>query len=151
MDRAVFLLERAEPDDADGFTVGSRNVSDLATTTRGWCLVDLGRVDEAVKLLEPEVAKIPTTAYRAKARFGLRLAHAQALSGHLDQACDTAAEVLSGAHRVESATLRYEMRRLRGTLTRWNSDPHTRQLLPQLAAALRTDTGYPSPRLGGGV
>jgi len=143
IDQAVSLLSRSEPDDEHGFTVGSRNVADLAAATHGWCLVDLGRVDDAVKLLEPEVGRIPATSYRAKGRYGLRLAHAHALSGNLDLARKTTADALNDARRVQSATLRYEMRRLRGTLARWHSDPGARRLLPQLTAALRTNTGHP--------
>lgn len=138
LERAAVFLDRGRREGDDGLAIGTRNVADLVTAIRGWCLVDLGFVSEAAELLGPEVDRIPKTAHRARARFGARLAHAHALAGDLDAACAGTAEVLDAARLVESSTLRHELRRLRGTLARWNGDPRVRPLLPRLATALRS-------------
>lgn len=118
--------------------LGSRHVSDPVGVTRGWCLVDLGRVDEAAELLDQECASLPEKAIRARTRFGVRRALAHALSGEVEQSCTIATELLTGVSGVDSATVRLDLRRLHQTLARHHGHRSVRELSPSLLTALST-------------
>jgi transcriptional regulator with XRE-family HTH domain len=135
LDRAAEWLAAAEPD-ATGHLFGSSNVDDEVSLARGWALCDLGRPAESAAILDRQVARIPATARRARARFGARRALAHASAGEVEQACAVATAVLADAGFVDSATVRVDLRQLSRTLARWRHHPEVRTLFPELTRAL---------------
>jgi transcriptional regulator with XRE-family HTH domain len=138
LDRATELLARPDPEHAAGPVLGSSSVADQVALTEGWSLYDLGRPAEAAELLDRHVAGIAPTAHRARARFGARRALAHAENGEIDHACLLARDVLEAAARVDSATVRMDLRQLKQTLARWHGHGAVRELLPELTKALHT-------------
>ena len=135
LDRAQQLLGRAEETKA-GFVLGMSSVPDPGGLVLGWCLYDLGRAEEAVAVLERELAGVPAAARRTRARFASRLALAQAACGDPEGACTTAGHALDDVELVHSATIRTDLRLLARSLTRWHRRPPVLQLSPRLTAAL---------------
>lgn len=119
LDRAAGLL--AIPEDHYGPVLGSASVPDEVALARGWSLYDLGRPGDAAELLDQQLVVIPSTARRARARFGMRRALAHAQYGDIDQACVAAREVLADTAQVDSATIRQDLRELSRTLGRWHT------------------------------
>ncbi|SER91720.1 Helix-turn-helix domain-containing protein [Lentzea xinjiangensis] len=103
---------------------------------RGWALSDLGRNAEAAALLERQLALVPVTSRRSRARFGTRRSLAHALSGEVDESCRTLAEVLDDAAHVDSATVRTGLRQLARTLGRWHNHGAVREIYPELKRLL---------------
>jgi transcriptional regulator with XRE-family HTH domain len=134
LERAVDLLAVRETD--QGPVLGSASVRDDLALVRGWSLYDLGQPREAAELLDEQVAMIPPSARRARARFGIRRALAHAQSGEIDQACAAAREVLVDAAQVDSATIRLDLRELSRTLGRWHTHPAVRDLRQELVTML---------------
>jgi transcriptional regulator with XRE-family HTH domain len=135
LDRAAEWLAAAEPG-ATGHVFGSSNVDDEVSLARGWALCDLGRPAESAAILDSQVARIPATARRARARFGARRALAHASAGEVEQACAVATAVLADASFVDSATVRVDLRQLARTLARWRNHSEVRTLFPELTRAL---------------
>jgi transcriptional regulator with XRE-family HTH domain len=135
LDRSAELFAAAEPA-ATGQVLGSSNVDDEVSLARGWALCDLGRPAEAAAILDRQVARIPASARRARARFGARRALAHAFSGEVDQACSVAGQALTDARYVDSATVRVDLRQLTRTLARWRDHAGVRTLFPELTRAL---------------
>jgi transcriptional regulator with XRE-family HTH domain/tetratricopeptide (TPR) repeat protein len=135
LDRASALLSASTVDQAHP-VIGTSMVADPAAMVHGWCLHDLGRPDEAARILEQELHRIPTSAIRARARFGARLALAQASRRDLEQARATLEPVLAAVNAINSATVRLDLRRLAQTLNRWHGEPIVRDLQPRLLAGL---------------
>ncbi len=131
-------VENKSGRDGDPEVLGSRHVGDPVGVTRGWCLVDLGRVEEAAELLDQECASLSQNAIRARTRFGVRRALAHALSGEVEQSCTIAIELLTAAPRMDSATVRLDLRRLHQTLARYHGHRSVRELSPRLLTALST-------------
>ncbi|MBP2326742.1 transcriptional regulator with XRE-family HTH domain/tetratricopeptide (TPR) repeat protein [Kibdelosporangium banguiense] len=143
LDRAEELLARAREDaddTADGLKLGSASVSGpgLHAMVAGWCLHDLGRCEQAGELLDQQLALVPETARRVRARFGARRALAYATAGEVDHACALAHQTLSSAEAVDSATIRVDLRRLARALVRWHTHQPVRELYPRLNETLRT-------------
>jgi transcriptional regulator with XRE-family HTH domain len=134
MARAADLLAVREPD--EGPVLGSASVPDEVALARGWALYDLGRPREAAELLDEQLAVIPRSARRARARFGIRRALAHAQSGEIDQACAAAREVMVDAAQVDSATIRLDLGELSRTLGRWHTHPAVRDLRQELVTTL---------------
>ncbi|WP_017589335.1 helix-turn-helix domain-containing protein [Nocardiopsis ganjiahuensis] len=137
--RALLASDEAAPESGRRHgpeVLGSRHVSDPVGVTRGWCLVDLGRAEEAARVLDQECALIPVDAVRARTRFGVRRAIAHALSGEVDQACVITTELLTGSSEVGSATVRLDLRRLHQTLARYHGHRSVQELSPMLLTAL---------------
>ena len=80
---------------------------------------------------------IPSSARRARARFGIRCALAHAENGEIDQACAAAHDVLADVAVVDSATVRIDLLALNRTLNRWRSHPAVRELQRDLLPLLR--------------
>ncbi|MGH3762703.1 MAG: transcriptional regulator, partial [Actinophytocola sp.] len=72
-----------------------------------------------------------------RARRGTCRALAHALGGDIDRACVAAREVLDDAARVDSATIRLDLRELARTLSRWRTHDDVRELYPDLLTNLR--------------
>lgn len=134
LDRAATLL--AIRDHNYGPVLGSMSVPDEIALVRGWALYDLGRPGDAAEVLDQQLAVIPPSALRARARFGVRRALAHARNGDIDQACVAAREVLSDAAHVDSATIRLDLRELNRTLGRWHTHGAVRDLRQELVTTL---------------
>jgi hypothetical protein len=135
LDRGAVLLDAASQDDGRP-VVGTSFVPDPVATTTGWCLHDLGRSEEAAEILLAQLHRLPKRAHRSQARYGVRLALTHASSGDLDQACAVTGGVLDAAERVDSATIRLDLRDLARALNRWRSHRAVREVLPRLTAIL---------------
>ncbi len=91
---------------------------------------------EAAAVLDRELARVPATSRRARARFGARRSLAYALAGEVDQSCLTLAETLDDAAHVDSATVRTDLRELARTLGRWRNHGAVREIYPELKRLL---------------
>jgi hypothetical protein len=136
LERAAVLVPAAATADRDGRAEGSTSVAELGALIAGWALYDLGRPEKAARVLDAEVPRIPATAARSQARYGVRRALAHASAGHVDEACMLATEVLPLVRQVDSATVRVDLARLTRSLRRWHTDLRVRELYPALAEAL---------------
>jgi DNA-binding XRE family transcriptional regulator len=139
LDRAAELLAAPATAHPGGPVIGSSSVSNLNAVVMAWCLHDLGRSQEAAAALDKEVPGIPENALRARVRFGIRQALAHAAVGEIDHACELARQMLEGIARIDSATVRTDLRRLVRTLVRWHDYGPVREVYPLLIEALRTE------------
>jgi transcriptional regulator with XRE-family HTH domain len=140
-DACFRALERAGgtvPGDAapSAPVIGTSQVPDPVATATGWCLLDLGRPVPAAEILRRELDRIPPTALRARARYGARLALALAAAGEPEEACRQAGPVLEACERIDSATVRAELRHLNRALGRWHAVPLVRDTRLRLARTL---------------
>ncbi|MCL2583846.1 MAG: transcriptional regulator [Streptosporangiales bacterium] len=135
VDRAGALLGRVGIS-GDEPVIGSSNLSDPAEVVRGWCLHDLGRPAEAAEVLGAQLLRIPRSATRTRARFGIRRALACAAAGEVEQACACVSGLLDGEGIPGSATIAKDLRTLSRVLARHPKSPPVRDLAPRLAAAL---------------
>jgi hypothetical protein len=108
----------------------------LTALATGWSLYDLGLVDEAARTLDEAVPTIPAAARRSRARFGARRALAHAALGATDLACAIIWDLLDDIGRVDSATIRVDLRATARTLARWPNRSSVRDLQPHLSMAL---------------
>lgn len=131
LDRAAVLVGSSTVDNRAYPVLGS-TAPDPLRLARGWALVDLGRGEEAVAILDRELARLPATARRARARFGTRRSLAYAMAGEIDQSCLTLAETLEDAAHVDSATVRMDLRELARSLGRWRNHHTVREIYPEL-------------------
>lgn len=134
VDRAANLLAIRENTDTP--VLGSASVPDEIALVRGWGLYDLGRPGAAAEVLDQQLAAIPLSAHRARARFGVRRALAHAQDGEIDQACVAAREVLADVAQVDSATIRLDLRELMRTLSRWHNHRPAGELRQELITML---------------
>jgi transcriptional regulator with XRE-family HTH domain len=119
--------------------LGTTSVPQPVEMARGWALVDLCFYDEAAPVLRREIAAILPHSTRSRVRFTARLALAYAAGGDVDQACETIRTVLTDIHRVDSDTVRVDLKALAEVLRRrWSRNA----LVGDLLAALK-------PQLGG--
>lgn len=116
--------------------LGSASIPDEVALLRGWALYELGRPAAAAEVLGQQLVAIPASAHRARARFGVRRALAHAQNGDIDQACVAAREVLADAARVDSATIRQDLRELSRTLGRWHTHRPAVDLRQELVPVL---------------
>ncbi|KOX15327.1 DNA-binding protein [Saccharothrix sp. NRRL B-16348] len=136
LDRAAHLLGASTSDTAAYPVLGS-TAPDPAELARGWSLCDLGRTAESAAVLDRELAGLPPTARRSRARFGARRSLAHALAGDVDQSCVTLTGTLDDAAQVDSATVRTDLRELARTLARWRNHGAVREVYPELRRVLQ--------------
>jgi transcriptional regulator with XRE-family HTH domain len=140
LDRAAALLTadaaQAQNRCDTELALGPTTVPDLVQMAAGWCLLDLGRPAQSASILDGVVAAISETAHRSRARYGARRALAYSMAREIDHACALTGEVLESAERIDSATIRTELRSLRRSLSRWSAHPPVRQIMARLADAL---------------
>ncbi|WP_205669111.1 helix-turn-helix domain-containing protein [Amycolatopsis suaedae] len=136
LDRAAGFMESAVVDTGAYPVLGS-TAADPLELARGWALCDLGRAGEAAAVLDRELARVPATARRTRARFGARRSLAYALSGEIDQSCATLAETIDDADHVDSATVRTDLRELARCLGRWRGHHAVREIYPELNRVVR--------------
>lgn len=141
LDRAETLLASVAAEAADSMVLGAQAGTAMSPIVTGWCLYDLGRPAEAAEVLDRELGRLPADGRRAHARFGARQALSHAAAGEVDHACALSHRVLDSAEVVDSATIRFDLRRLARTLTRWSSHKTVRELQPRLTAALHAPVG----------
>jgi hypothetical protein len=134
LDRAEALSEEAGTCDEQA-VLGPATPIDRIAAVRGWCLYDLGRPAEAVAALEPAVAAMPRHT-REYPRFGARLALAYAAAGDLATACRLMADLLETVVRVDSATIRTDLRTFGQFMERHHLDPVVAPLRQRFTAAL---------------
>lgn len=132
----------AAPRRSSAPVIGTSTVPDPVAMTMGWCLYELGRPGEAAAVLEAELVRLPRSAQRTRARYGIRCALAAAAAGEVDRACAGARQVLPEVHAVASATISTDLRRLGRTLNRWHSHGQVRELLPELHGLRREADGF---------
>jgi transcriptional regulator with XRE-family HTH domain len=126
----------AGTEDAD-MPLGPTSVPDISTVVAGWCLYDLGRTDDAADVLGTQFAGMPTASRRARARYGVRLARAYLGADRVGEACQLLDQLLDDVDVVDSATIRYDLRRFYLALPKWHAHPHARDLHARLPALLR--------------
>lgn len=150
LDHAQGLWERARQDgptpsaspaprDQPGLArpLGTSVPVDMMTMmVTGWCLHDLGRPDEAAELLGGILPGVVASSRRSRVRFGVRRAFALADDGDAERACAVVEDVLEDARRVDSATVRSDLRGLVHSLRRRRDVPAVRALWPQLSEVL---------------
>lgn len=146
LDRAADLLDAASPANTAQPTHGTQsppptplgptNVADPVRAARGWCLYDLGDTRRAAEALREQYATLPTTALRARARYGARLALALAADGEAEEAAHVTAQVLTACSQVDSATVRVDLRALARELNRLMSVPAVTAIRAPLSEAL---------------
>ncbi|MEU1332209.1 helix-turn-helix transcriptional regulator [Streptomyces sp. NPDC005865] len=136
LDQARALLDDAERPDPSAPVLGATHLADPITMITGWCLVDLGRPQQAAAFLDRACAGLPPTALRTQARYGVRRALAHARAGEIEHSCAVVRSLLPAVRSTESATVRLDLRRLTRTLARFRSVPAVAELSPELTAAL---------------
>jgi transcriptional regulator with XRE-family HTH domain len=136
IDRAATLLSMSDPNRTNSPVLGSSMVTNEVSLSRGWALCDLGLPARSAELLDLEVARIPASARRSRARFGARQVLAHARNGEIDHACELAVPMLYEANQVDSATIRVDLRDLAKTLARWRNHARVREIYPELNRAL---------------
>ncbi|MEU4294985.1 helix-turn-helix transcriptional regulator [Kribbella sp. NPDC026596] len=141
LDRAAELLARAAAEPVSSEPVlGSSGGSDEVRLALGWSLFDLGRPEQAAAVLDQHLVSIPAFSRRARARFGVRQALAYGQAGEVDQACVVVRAALDDAVRVDSATIRADLRYLVRVLSRWPTHDAVRRTQPLLLDALNSPT-----------
>ncbi|MGW6445131.1 helix-turn-helix domain-containing protein [Lentzea sp. NPDC055074] len=133
-DRAAHLMQTVDPDTP--YPALGSSAPDPLELARGWSLSDLGLNEEAATVLDRQLALIPATSRRSRARFGTRRALAYALSGEVDESCRTLASALDDAAQVDSATVRTDLRQLARTLGRWHNHGAVQEVYPDLKRLL---------------
>ena len=135
LDRARACLAQAGQE-GDSPVLGTSTVPDPASMAAGWCLHDLGRPEEAIAILDREIARIPAQAHRSRIRYAARRALAYATAGDVTGACQLTREFLPEARDLASATIRVDLRRLARVLGRWPSNPAVRDIQPALTSVI---------------
>lgn len=133
-DRAVRLMDSGQQDSP--YPALGPSAPDPLELARGWALSDLGLNAEAAAVLGRQLALVPMTSRRTRARFGTRRSLAHALSGDVDESCRTLADTIEDAAHVDSATVRMELRQLARTLGRWHNHSAVREIYPDLKRLL---------------
>ncbi len=132
MDRAL----TSTTDTVGEYPVLGSTAPDPLALARGWSLADLGLPGEAATLLGGELARVPVTNRRTRARFGVRRSLAHALDGEIDESCRTLAETIDDVAQVDSATVRTDLRELGRCLSRWRGHHTVREIYPELNRVL---------------
>ncbi len=136
LDLAASYYEKAAAQPEDEPSIGARSVLEKDPVELNWatCNVFAGRGDPAITVFAPRMNAVKGVSPRAWAVHGARLAHAYALAGCPDETCHTIAEVLDTTAKVESATARSQLRRVRPILLRrWPNRTDARDTAQRLA------------------
>jgi len=120
-------------------TLGTLSVRRPVETTRGWALVDLCAHEEAAEELHQVIPELDPESVRSRVRYTARLALACASSGDPERACDLVRAALPDIDRVDSDTVRVDLKALAGLLRRrWSGNSSVSDLL----AELRSQVGW---------
>jgi hypothetical protein len=134
LDRARTLTD-AVLASAEQAVLGPASSVDRVAAVTGWCLYDLGRPAEAVPALRTAVATMDRHT-REYPRFGVRLALARVAAGDLQGGCSTMDGLLDTVHRVDSATIRTDLRSFGHLIERHHRVPMAAALRQRLSTAL---------------
>lgn len=138
LDEAVGLLARGPTPYPGGPSWGPNSIDDASGLIRASCLVDLGAHRSAAVIFGREAERwAPPGAVRTRVRFILRGALAFAGMRELDHACALTESALPDMRRIDSETIRADVRRLTGMLIRYMAHRQVRQLLPELILVTR--------------
>lgn len=133
LDQAASMLDASPPPYPDGTSWGSSSMRGVLCFVEAWCLVDLGRYQQAEYLLGPimESDALPAGAFRTRSRYAVRTAMALTGAGDIDQARKVILGLLPLLARAESATVAADLRNLIKLINRRRAAPLLR-LLPDL-------------------
>jgi hypothetical protein len=137
LDLSATLLDEANQASAGGRMLGMTLTPDPTVMARGWCLFDLGRPADAAAVLETGISGFAAGANRARARYGVRTALAQAAADEVDRACEIVEWLADDLRQIDSATVRHDVRLLHRELRRRSGQSRVRDVLPVLADLLR--------------
>ena len=138
LDAATDLIARGPAPYPGGRSWGPNTIGDSCSLVEASCLVDLGRHHAAVELFgEDPVACVPAEAMRTRARFAARAAMAFAGAGETALACTMVEDLLPEVVRIDSATIRADLRRLLPIFSRSRRLPSVRALIPDLYNVVR--------------
>jgi hypothetical protein len=137
LDRSAGLMAEAGSDQGATTALGSINTPDMTSMITGWCLFDLGRPAEAATLLEAGLLGFAAASSRAKSRYGVRTALAQAGAGEVERACEILGLLATELGQIDSETVRHDLRLLHRELRRRSTAPGVRDLLPLFGELLR--------------
>jgi transcriptional regulator with XRE-family HTH domain len=138
LDLAAELIARGPAPYPHGHSWGPNSIGDSCDLVEASCLVDLGRHDAAAEMfgLHP-VDCVPAEALRTRARFAAQAAMAYCGAGEIGLACTAVENLLPDAVRVDSATIRADLRRLLRLLGRNRRHPNVSALIPDLYNVVR--------------
>lgn len=129
VDRAMDMLSTLdEPTERD--TVLTQLVS-------GWCLYELGFLDQAVTAFDAAIPLIDAGSVRLTARFSVRQALAHAAVGNVERSCHIVEDVAGDVAVVDSATIRSDLHLLANGLHRWIQRPQVAQMRAHLVSAMQ--------------
>ncbi|MDT0307291.1 hypothetical protein RM780_09980 [Streptomyces sp. DSM 44917] len=100
----------------------------------GACFVDLGQPEQAEPVLMRALADQAPSYVRDRTIYTIRLARARLQAGHLDHACDLAAQAAELAHSARSNRGSQEVSALRTSLQPFSSSPAVTALDERIAA-----------------
>jgi len=141
LDRADELFARSTATEP-ATVLGTSTVINPVALTTAWCLHDLGRPAEAADRFDRELSAVDPAKSRFQARWGVRRALAYATCGEVDHACELTSALLADIALVDSATVRWDLRSLTRTLSRWLNHPPVRELFPALTSATHTSAAF---------
>ena len=138
LDRSRALLSHGPAPYPNGQSWGPNTITDSSLVIEASSLVDLRCFGEAAELFDSESCRsaqqVPP---RTRARFAVKQSLALLGSGDIDRACDVLDSVLPSITRVDSATIRCDMRRLLNGFNRRRSHPRAASALPNIHNVLR--------------
>jgi transcriptional regulator with XRE-family HTH domain len=138
LDLAAKLIAHGPAPYPNGHSWGPNSIGDSSNLVEASCLVDLGRHHAAAELFGHDpVDCVPVEALRTRTRFAARAAMAFAGAGEVGLACAMAENLLPEAVRVDSATIRADLRRLLRLLSRNRRRPGVCALIPDLYNVVR--------------
>lgn len=138
LDRSRDLLVHGPAPYPNGVSWGPNTITDSSVVIEASSLVDLGRFGEAAELFDSESCRsAPLLPPRTRARFAVKQSMALLGSGDIDRACDVLSSMLPSIARVDSATIRCDLRRLLNGFNRRRSHPRAEAALPNIHNVLR--------------
>jgi transcriptional regulator with XRE-family HTH domain len=137
-DRSRELLAHGPAPYPNGASWGPNTIPDSSTVIEASSLVDLGCFREAAELFDAESCRsVQPVPPRTRARFAVKQSMALLGSGDIDRACYVLDSVLPSIVRVDSATIRSDMRRLLNGFNRRRSHPRAAAAIPNIHNILR--------------
>jgi transcriptional regulator with XRE-family HTH domain len=138
LDRSRELLSHGPAPYPNGVSWGPNTITDSSLVIEASSLVDLRCFGEAAELFDDEPCRsaqqVPP---RTQTRFAVKQSLALLGSGDIDRACNVLDSVLPSIARVDSATIRCDMRRLLNGFNRRRSRPRAASALPNIHNVLR--------------
>ncbi len=114
---------------------GTTSLADPIATSRGWSMLHFD-LDESAALLTAAIDRMPTTSVRSRVRFSVRLARVLALRDDIEGACALLGALLEDLRRIDSATVRVDLKRLTDSFAKHRANAAVRDLRPEISALL---------------